>query len=86
MLVRWMKTFIRCALPAATLLSVVYLCRGQALTGAVRDGVIWGVVAAVIYTWVAERNRRSGVSCRLCSVAGEPAETEQATSGAGRIE
>ena len=64
-----MKRFFLGVSVAWPILAAIYYFRGQALAGAIRDGLIWSVISVGFYTWALWRNTKNRRACAICSIA-----------------
>lgn len=61
-----MKRSIQVFAFAFAILASVYLLRGQALVGAVRDAAIWSFITAAIFAGTSMYYRKTSKQCALC--------------------
>ena len=64
----WLRRFLINFLIASGLLLVVNLAKGKALREAAGESLVWGGIAAAIFTSTGIFRARRGDPCRLCGI------------------
>ena len=64
----WLRRFLINFLIASGLLLVVNLAKGKALREAAGESLVWGGIAAAIFTSTGILRARRGDPCRLCGI------------------